>query len=393
MAWIELLAQSPLRPGSQNLFAALARETVTHLRLNIFPDGGVARFRAFGQVRSAWEPAELDAETTARVSPGHFDMASLKNGGTTLACSDAFFGPMNNLLLPGRAADMGGGWETRRKRGPGHDWILVRLGARGAIRCVEVDTRHFLGNCPDRCSIEWIDSARGADHRPRPERRLGDVAGRDEPPAAYPTLLRRRPDRAVRARHSPPSQHLSGRRCQSPARMGHSTMTDVHRILNAAPRDEAAALLERCCGFRRWVEEMLDRRPFASRAALENAADEVWARMTRDDYLEAFRHHPRIGSGTKPAADRHEATADWSREEQSVASRADAATTQALREANAAYEERFGFVFLVCATGRSATEILRSLEGRLQNDPETELSVAAGEQAKITRLRLEKLAR
>lgn len=170
-------------------------------------------------------------------------------------------------------------------------------------------------------------------------------------------------------------------------------MTDAHRILNGAPRDEAAALLERCCGSGRWVEGMLERRPFASRAALDDAADEVWARMTRDDYLEAFRHHPRIGSGTEPATDRHEATADWSREEQSVASRADAAAMQALREANAAYEERFGFVFLVCATGRSAPEILRSLEVRLQNDPETELFVAAGEQARITRLRLEKLAR
>lgn len=182
MAWVELLAQSPLRPGSQNLFAALARETVTHLRLNIFPDGGVARFRAFGQVRSAWEPAELDRETSARVSPGHFDVAALKNGGTALACSDAFFGPMNNLLLPGRAENMGGGWETRRKRGPGHDWILVRLGARAAIHGVEVDTRHFLGNCPDRCSIEWVDS---------PEARITDlVASGDWATLLHETSLR-----------------------------------------------------------------------------------------------------------------------------------------------------------------------------------------------------------
>ncbi len=158
MAWSELLEASPLRPGSQNLFAALPGEPVTHLRLNIFPDGGVARFRAFGRVHPVWEPPDLDAETRDHVPDGSFDLASLKNGGLALACSDAFFGPMNNLLLPGRAEDMGGGWETRRRRGPGHDWILVRLGARGSVRCVEVDTRHFLGNCPDRCSIEWVDA-------------------------------------------------------------------------------------------------------------------------------------------------------------------------------------------------------------------------------------------
>ncbi len=170
-------------------------------------------------------------------------------------------------------------------------------------------------------------------------------------------------------------------------------MTDAHRILNAATADDAAALLGRCCGSRLWVEGMLELRPFATRAALDDAADAVWARMTRDDWLEAFRHHPRIGSGNEPVARSHEPTADWSREEQSAASRADASTMQALRQANAVYEERFGFVFLICATGRSAAEILRALEARLNNEPDTELRVAAGEQSKITRLRLEKLAR
>jgi 2-oxo-4-hydroxy-4-carboxy-5-ureidoimidazoline decarboxylase len=175
--------------------------------------------------------------------------------------------------------------------------------------------------------------------------------------------------------------------------MGHSAMTDAHAILNAATREEAAALLARCCGSSRWVEGMLERRPFASRAALDDAADEVWARMTPKDFIEAFGHHPRIGSRGEPPAERHKPTADWSREEQSAASHTDASTTKALRQANLAYEERFGFVFLVCATGRSAPEMLRSLDARLQNDAETELSIAAAEQAKITRLRLEKIAR
>ena len=162
MTWVELLAQSALRPTSQNLFAAIAGEPVSHVRLNIFPDGGVARFRVFGRVQADWDRLprgdERDDETRAQV-PAHLaDLAAVKNGGLALACSDAFFGPMNNLLLPGRAENMGGGWETRRRRGPGHDWIVLQLGARGTVEAVEVDTNHFNGNFPDRCSLEWVDA-------------------------------------------------------------------------------------------------------------------------------------------------------------------------------------------------------------------------------------------
>jgi allantoicase len=170
--WMSLLEQSSLRPDAQNLFAAAPRGPVTHLRLNIFPDGGVARFRAFGRVHPRWDAApELDDEARAQVAPQLRDLAALRNGGLTLACSDAFFGPMNNLLMPGRPADMGGGWETRRRRGPGYDWILVKLGARGSPFVVEVDTQHFKGNFPDRCSLEAIDAPAGA--------RITDLVGAD----------------------------------------------------------------------------------------------------------------------------------------------------------------------------------------------------------------------
>jgi len=157
--WAELLEQAPLRPDAQNLFGALPRGPVTHVRLNIFPDGGVARFRCFGRVVPSWtlavpHPGARDADAPA----GLDDLAAVVNGGVALACSDAFFGPMNNLLLPGRAENMGGGWETRRRRGPGYDWILVRLGGRGAPEVIEIDTNHFKGNYPDRCSLELLDS-------------------------------------------------------------------------------------------------------------------------------------------------------------------------------------------------------------------------------------------
>lgn len=156
--WTELLSQVPLRPTTQNLFAASDIGPISHVRLNIFPDGGVARFRAYGRVHADWAAPQLDEATRAHVGPDLVDLAALTNGGLTLACSDAHFGPMNNLLLPGRASNMGGGWETRRNRGPGHDWILIQLGARGRARVVEVDTNHFKGNFPDRFSLEAIDA-------------------------------------------------------------------------------------------------------------------------------------------------------------------------------------------------------------------------------------------
>jgi allantoicase len=158
MEFHELLAQMPLRPGSQNLFAAERGEPVTHVRLNIFPDGGVARFRVYGKVLPGRARPPSDAETLAHVDPSAIDLAALRNGALALACSDAFFGPMNNLLLPGRAADMGGGWETRRKRAPGSDWLVIKLAQRGRISVLELDTHHFKGNYPDRASVEVIDA-------------------------------------------------------------------------------------------------------------------------------------------------------------------------------------------------------------------------------------------
>jgi allantoicase len=165
LSWAELLGQGAVRPGSQNLFVTSTREAVSHVRLNIFPDGGVARLRVYGCVLPDWSRRQIDEETAAHLahldSPA-VDLAALANGGAALACSDAFFAPMHHLLLPGRADNQGGGWETRRKRAPGHDWIIIRLGARGRPRLIEVDTNHFKGNYPERCSIEALDAPPGA---------------------------------------------------------------------------------------------------------------------------------------------------------------------------------------------------------------------------------------
>jgi len=156
----------------------------------------------------------------------------------------------------------------------------------------------------------------------------------------------------------------------------------IARHLNALVEADARAALLRCCGSRRWVEQMLAGRPLADDAALFAAAERAWWALGPNDCLEAFAAHPRIGERAGDA---------WSRAEQGALAAADVDMRRAFTDGNRAYEERFGHGFLVCATGRSADDLAAELQRRLGNDPASELRIAAGEQAKITRLRLEKL--
>jgi 2-oxo-4-hydroxy-4-carboxy-5-ureidoimidazoline decarboxylase len=161
-------------------------------------------------------------------------------------------------------------------------------------------------------------------------------------------------------------------------------------VFNAMPPDDARAALLRCCGSRRWAEGMLARRPFASPTELFAAGYEVWSGLGREDALEAFAAHPRIGDG-EGLRKKFAATADWASHEQSGVAAADDEILRQLADGNRQYEERFGYIFIVCATGKTAREMLDVLNARLCNSPERELWIAAAEQAKITRLRLEKL--
>ncbi len=161
-------------------------------------------------------------------------------------------------------------------------------------------------------------------------------------------------------------------------------------LLDTLDETEARGVLFQCCGSRRWVEQMLARRPFGSDEQLLTSVDEVWWGLTREDWLEAFAHHPRIGERLPPDQAAGQG-ARWASEEQAGAAVADSATLEALVEYNAAYEHRFGHVFLICATGLGAAAMLETLQARLENPADMELRIAAGEQAKITRLRLQKL--
>jgi 2-oxo-4-hydroxy-4-carboxy-5-ureidoimidazoline decarboxylase len=166
-------------------------------------------------------------------------------------------------------------------------------------------------------------------------------------------------------------------------------MADLAHLNAMKPEDAQAAFL-RCCGSRRWAEALAGCRPFVTEAELFAAADAVWPRLAREDWLEAFAAHPRIGD-LDALRKKFAATAAWCAGEQAGVAGAGEALLQALADANRRYEERFGYLFIVCATGKEAAEMLTILRKRLENLPADEISIAAREQAKITRLRLEKL--
>ena len=144
--WTEILPKSELSGDSQNNFRIESDLRASHLRLKIYPDGGVARLRLYGEVLPDWKAIKKrDSE---------IDLAAVENGGTVPLASDMFFGHRINLIMPGFGLNMGDGWESKRRRGPGHDWCIIKLGTRGRITRVEVDTSHFKGNYPDSCSID-----------------------------------------------------------------------------------------------------------------------------------------------------------------------------------------------------------------------------------------------
>jgi len=166
--WTEVLPRSELGGDTNYRFAAQNAQVFTHVRLNIFPDGGIARFRVFAKPEVDWQ--RLDKSE-------RIDLAAALNGGVALACNDQHYGHIRNLLAPGRGINMGDGWETRRRREPGNDWVIIALAHSGIIRQIEIDTAHFKGNYPDRFDIQGANVAQHS---------LNDLPGQSE---NWPLLL------------------------------------------------------------------------------------------------------------------------------------------------------------------------------------------------------------
>ncbi len=372
--WVTLVPRSPVKGDAQNPFAVEVPQRFTHVRLCIYPDGGVARLRVHGEVVP--DPRFLGT--------GPIDLAALANGGMVTGCSNMFYSSPTNLISPGEARVMGEGWETARRRDQGNDWVEFRLAGPGVVRLAELDTRCFVGNAPGWASL------RGMDRRSRPD-----------DPTAWTELL-------PRTRLQPDIQHLF--------RLPASTEVTSVRLdvfpdgglarvrlygdlsaqglvelglhwLNSLPAGQAHQVLASCCASRAWVQRMGAGRPYADVDALLGASDGAIGELDRDDLAEALSAHPRIGQ--RAAGTSTEAT--WSRQEQAGVGAAADEVRAALEEGNRAYKERFGHVFLIRASGRSAEELLAALRERLGNDPDTEWGAVAEELREITRLRLERL--
>jgi allantoicase len=373
-AWTEILARTPLSGDTKNRFSIDGDRRFTHLRISIFPDGGIARLRVHGLVVPDW--AKL------RSIGGAIDLAALEHGAWVESCSDMFFGSRMNLIKPGPSRSMADGWETRRRRGPGNDWAIVRLAAAGTIERLELDTRHFKGNAPGRAVIEGWNGGTAP-----------EASG--EPHPSWRTL--------VASKTQPHTRHLfddAVRRVGAVSHLRLSVYPDggVARLrawgvlvpepapglgrLNALPVDDAVAALTRCCGSPRWAKEMAARRPFADIPALLAIADRTWWRLDEADWLEAYAAHPRLGASGGGA---------WSASEQRGVAAAETEIATELARANQAYFDRHGFIFILCATGKTADETFDALRARLDTTRAEEIRTAAEEQALITRLRLHKL--
>jgi allantoicase len=344
--WVTLLPKAQLRGDEENAFPIEHVERFTHLRFNIFPDGGVARLRVYGTVVPDWGRIARNQE---------LDLAVVENGGLVAACSDMFFGHRHHLILPGPALNMGDGWETRRRRGPGHDWAIIKLGARGLVERVEVDTTHFKGNAPESCWIEGMVNGAWKELLPRQkvEPHTRHFFHREIQRVGAVTHVRFNifPDGGV-AR-----LRVMGKLCR-----------DGLERLNALASDEVRAELMECCGSARWAKAMTAQRPFETSGDLFHAADEHWRSLAPSDWLEAF--------GTQST---FELTAGNSSQ------------LAELEKVFEAYRERFPHTLVCDIPSGSIDEFLAAVRPRLANDRETELRVAAEEQRKIIRHKLEKL--
>lgn len=382
-SWIRIIPETALKGDAQNSFVVENESRFTHLRLNIYPDGGVARLRVHGQ----------PVPDAKRISRGEIDLVAVENGGLVVDSSDQFFGAPLNLLMPYRAQNMKDGWETKRRRGPGHDWVVLKLGVPGAIRRVEVDTTHYKGNYPDCCSLETCYSRSTVmDASNAQLQAWKELLPQTKLKGNFRNTFKlvRRSATATHVRlQIYPDGGVSRLRIFGRAELqlkSAGRLTRFHRMT----RQEALKSLMDCCGAQVWARRMAGLRPFADPPELFEAADRIWTGLRREDWLEAFRHHPRIG-GRRAEARQSATRARWSASEQSTARAASPQVLAELAAENQEYAERFGYVFLICATGKTSEEILVALRERMPNDADTELRIAAREQGKITRLRLERL--
>jgi allantoicase len=362
--WEEVIPQTGLAGDSVATFDVDDTRRVTHLRLNIFPDGGVARLRVDG------DPIPMMGQVCPE--EGRTDLASALVGGVATDASDLHYSPPSNMLRPTEPAGMWDGWETRRRRGPGNDWATFRLGLPGLIETVEVDTRFFRGNSPGWVSIHLSED--GSDWR--------EVIARAEVKADAVNII----DLAepTHAGHLRLDIHPDGgvarlRVRGTPDRDGAGRLRTLY--LNSLFDQEARRFFHTACASASWVEQMMTGRPYPDVESVLALASTAFDTLGEVDWSEAFAGHPRIGERGDPVANA----------EQAGTAHADETVRAQLAEVNAAYERAHGFTYIVFATGKTAEEMLAIARSRLVNSTEDEMANAAGEQRAITESRLRRM--
>ena len=361
--WVEVIPQTRLKGDSVAVFDVSDRHRVTHLRLNIYPDGGVARLRIEGEPIPGMN----------RVCPeGQTDLVSAGLGGVALDASDVHYSAPSNLLRATSPAGMWDGWETRRRRGPGHDWATFHLGIPGHLEGVEVDTRHFKGNSPGWVSIDvsddgetWTEVIGKAPVQPDSLNNVDLI----EPARTEYLRLSIHPDGGVARLRAwgRPDRELAGEK-------------RLH-YLNSLFDQEARRFFDTACSAKTWVRSMLSSRPFPDVAAVFTSVGEAFSNLSEEDWLEAFAGHARIG----------ERGDDVENREQAGASTAADALLAELEDVNRLYEDKFGFIYIVYASGKTAEEMLDIAQQRVSNTREEEISRASEQQRAITETRLQRM--
>lgn len=376
--WVELLPKSTIKGDCQNRFDVLSRQRFTHLRLNVYPDGAVSRFRVLGEALPDWA-------ATGRAFPPYLDLAAGRNGGLVVSSSATAIGKASHLNAPDSALSGQDGWVTERRREPGCDEAAIRLAARGRIRMAVVDTHHLTDHAAPAMSLDaatgWEQPEEGDWFEILPvQRLLPDTehifdSGFHEHDDVRWVRLKLHPDGGVSR------LRLWGE--VSPGGVLESRLL----YLSACGEPELHGIFMAVCHSVKFANELCDMAPFESVADLQRKGATAWSRCREKDWKESLAGHPRIGQ----KASGNDLASRWSRGEQSKAATPDEAVKAELAARQAEYEEKFGFIFLICASGRSSGEILAALNERMEQAPERELQTVAEELAKIIHLRLEKL--
>jgi allantoicase len=274
--WVTLVPRSPVKGDTQNPFGVDVAQRCTHVRLSIYPDGGVARLRVHGE--AVPDPRFLAA--------GALDLAALANGGVVTGCSNMFYSSPTNLISPGEARVMGEGWETARRRDDGNDWVELALAGPGVVRLAELDTSHFVGNAPGWASLRGRQGAGGwTELLPR---------ARLQPDTRHLFRLEDAPEVSAVRLDVFPDGGLARVRLYGELSARGLTALGL-RWLNSLPDGQARQVLASCCPSRAWVERMAAGRPYADADALLGESDRAVRGLGRDDLAEALAGHPRIG--------------------------------------------------------------------------------------------------